>query len=135
MKILNLELGLSEEERLVQELDEKVRWIDWVGQFSDKISNLRAIIEPKERRTFLDGIISKVTVKKTDTHLRKIELEFKYPYVDDNIKWHDPHDKSKGYELMNGLFDHLVDTRLIQSKGKKTEIEIVSESSKSLKKV
>ena len=134
VKILNLELGLSEEERLVQELDEKVRWIDWVGQFSDKISNLRDIIEPKERRTFLDGIISKVAVKKTDTNLRKIELKFKYPYVDDNIKWHDPRDKSKGYELVNGLFDHLVNTRLIQSKGKKTEIEIVSEYSKSIKK-
>ena len=44
VKILNLELGLSEEERLVQELDEKVRWIDWVGRFSDKIFG--AIIIP-----------------------------------------------------------------------------------------
>ena len=135
VKILKLELGLSEEEKLVQELDEKVRWIDWVGQFSDKINNLRDVIAPEERRNFLDGIIAKVEVRKTDKNHRKLNLQFKYPYVNDKIKWNDPNNKSKGYELVNGQFNHLVNTTLLQSKGRKTEIEIVSEHVTSAKKV
>ena len=51
LKIQKLELSLSEEERVVQELDEKVRWIDWVGQFANKIDNLRDVSEPKDRKT------------------------------------------------------------------------------------
>ena len=28
----------------VLNLDEKVKWFDWIGQFSDKINNLRDVI-------------------------------------------------------------------------------------------
>ena len=95
----------------VLELDEKVKWFDWVGQFSDKINNLRDVIEPKERRTFLD--VRKYLFRKLICN----------------------NGESKGYELVNGQFNHLVNTTLLQSKGRKTEIEIVSEHVTSAKKV
>lgn len=95
----------------VLELDEKVKWFDWVGQFSDKINNLRDVIEPKERRTFLD--VRKYLFRKLICN----------------------NGESKGYELVNGQFSHLVNTVLLQLKGEKTEINIVSEHLTSAKKV
>ena len=135
LKILNLDINISEEEKLVQELDEKVRWVDWVGQFSKKIDNLRDVTEPMERRTFLDGVLSKIEVKKIDMHIRSINLKFKYPYINDSLKWNDPHDKSKGYEILDGEYNRMIQSKLSKSVGKKTEMEIISKNVSTTKKV
>ena len=127
LKIQKLELSLSEEERVVQELDEKVRWIDWVGQFANKIDNLRDVSEPKERKTFLDGILTQISVQKVDIQQRKVNLFFKYPYVDDGLRWNDSIDKSKGYKLIDGQFHRTIEAELIKSNGKRTKINVLSE--------
>ena len=112
---------------MVQELDEKVRWIDWVGQFANKIDNLRDVSEPKDRKTFLDGILTQISVQKVDIQQRKVNLFFKYPYVDDGLRWNDSIDKSKGYKLFDGQFHRTIEAELIKSKGKRTTINVLSE--------
>jgi site-specific DNA recombinase len=126
LKIHTIEVRISEDERMVRDLDEKVRWVDWVGQFASKIDSLRDLVEPKERREFLDGILSKVSVNRVDIHKRKINLEFKYPYVNDSLEWKNKEDKSTGYILHDGKSNLTINADLIKSIGKKTEIKIVS---------
>jgi site-specific DNA recombinase len=126
LKIHTIEVKISEEERKVHDLDEKVRWVDWVGQFSNKIHSLRDLTDLKERRKFLDGILSRAAVHRVDMHKRKINLEFKYPYVNDSLEWKNIDDKSEGYTLNDGLTDLTIDADLVKSAGKKTQLKIVS---------
>ena len=59
-------------------------------------------------------------------HKRKINLEFKYPYVNDSLEWKNIDDKSAGYTLNDGLTDLTIDADLVKSAGKKTQLKIVS---------
>ena len=126
-KILKMEADISIEEKSVAELDEKVKWIDWVGQFSERIDNLKDVTDAAEQRTFLEGILTKIGIRKLDKTHRSVNLVFKYPYVNDVFNWIDEKDKSKGYGIDSGDFDATFTTRMIKAIGKKTEIEIVDD--------
>ena len=79
------------------------KWVHWVGQFKDKISNLqKGDLTMDERKSFLDGILKKIIVRTVDKKTHSLELVFKKHYVNDGFEWIDPKVKSKGYNLFNG---------------------------------
>ena len=118
-KILKMEADISIEEKSVAELDEKVKWIDWVGQFSERIDNLKDVTDAAEQRNFLEGILTKIGIRKLDKTHRSVNLVFKYPYVNDVFNWIDEKDKSKGYGIDSGDFDATFTTRMIKASEKK----------------
>ena len=119
-------MGGLPDQRQVQDLDERVRWIDWLAQFGNKIETLRDVTEPKERETFLKGVITKLGVKKLDRTHRLFTLRFKYPYVNDTFTWIDRNDKSKGYDVGDGEYIKEITAKLVKIRFKKTELEIVN---------
>lgn len=126
LKIKEMELRIEKDQRQVQDLDERVRWIDWLAQFGNKIETLRDVTEPKERETFLKGVITKLGVKKLDQTHRLFTLRFKYPYVNDTFTWIDRNDKSKGYDVGDGEYIKEITAKLVKIRFKKTELEIVN---------
>ena len=67
--------------------------------------------------------MTQISVQKVDIQQRKVNLFFKYPYVDDGLRWNDPIDKSKGYKLIDGQFHRTIEAELIKSKGKRTKMK------------
>ena len=106
-------------------------WLDWIIFRQYKQSD--RCDWTKGKKNFL-GCIN-ISCQKVDLQQWKIGLDFKYPYVKHKIEWNGPNNKSEGYKSVNGQISHLVNTALLQPKGKKTEIEIVSEHVTSAKKV
>lgn len=79
------------------------KWIHWVGQFKDKISNLqRGDLTMEERQSFLEGILQKIIVRTVDGQTHSLEIVFNKHYVNDGFEWIDTKVKSKGYNLFNG---------------------------------
>ena len=79
------------------------KWVNWVGQFKDKISNLqKGDLTMDERKSFLDGILKNIIVRTVDKKTHSLELVFKKHYVNDRFEWIDPNVKSKGYNLLKG---------------------------------
>ena len=79
------------------------KWIHWVGQFKDKISNLqRGDLTMEERQSFLEGILQKIIVRTVDGQTHSLEIVFNKHYVNDGFEWIDTKVKAKGYNLFNG---------------------------------
>ena len=79
------------------------KWVHWVGQFKDRISNLqKGDLTMDERKSFLDGILKNIIVRTVDKKTHSLELVFKKHYVNDGFEWIDPNVKSKGYNLFKG---------------------------------
>ena len=91
----------------ISDLDTKKDWIDWIGKYSDEISNNFSEITSD----YLGGVISSIQVKpkfgknrdnedKQVGHILKIN--FRYPIVSDSIEYNDDTNKRKGYRIVNG---------------------------------
>ena len=91
----------------ISDLDTKKDWIDWIGKYSDEISNNFSEITSD----YLGGVISSIQVKpkfgknrdnedKQVGHILKIN--FRYPIVNDSIEYNDDTNKRKGYRVVNG---------------------------------
>ena len=79
------------------------KWVHWVGQFKDRISDLqKSDLTMEERLSFLEGILQEVIVRTVDKQTHSLELVFKKHYVNDGFEWIDSKVKSKGYNLFNG---------------------------------
>ena len=79
------------------------KWIHWVGQFKDKISDLqKSDLSVEERKSFVEGVLQKVIVRTVDRQTHSLEIVFRSPYVEDGFRWIDEKDKSKGYKISNG---------------------------------
>jgi len=127
LKIIELEKDIEESELWIAKTEEKVRWIDWVGQFSSKIDDLRQIQLPKERKDLLEGVLTKIGVRKVSTRERSIKLHFKYPYVNDSFSWVDEKNKSSGYDITGGEYTVTLGAEIIRVRGKKTEMRMIED--------
>ena len=94
-----------EQSRLkVKELGSQKKWLDWLSSYNEKLDEYENY-SPEVRKVFLEGIISKITVrydKESNEHCLKVS--FVMPLIDDGIKYKSK-DKSKGYDLIDGHTD------------------------------
>lgn len=97
----------SEREEIINQiyhLETQCRWINWVGHFGDRITQMNEFSD-EEKKQFLDGVIEKITVSTIDVRKHELKIDFKYPYVDDKFQWRDRTDKSLGYDIEDGKKD------------------------------
>ena len=91
----------------IDDLDTQKDWVDWIGKYSDEITNNFSEITSD----YLGGVISSIQVKpkfgknrdnedKQVGHILKIN--FRYPIVNDSIEYNDDTNKRKGYRVVNG---------------------------------
>lgn len=86
----------------IYEVENSKKWVDWVLKFKDKMNELRTIETVGERKTFLKGLIDKVTITTLDNENHSVSIDFTSPYVNDSLVWKDTKNKSKGYDLIDG---------------------------------
>jgi len=83
-------------------------WVDWVKKFSKYIDDLDQL-KPIQRKEFLTKLIDKITVFTIDDQNQKINIRFKTPMIKDDLIWKDQKNKDKGYEIISGKTDLVID--------------------------
>ncbi|MAH85473.1 MAG: hypothetical protein CBB68_14710 [Rhodospirillaceae bacterium TMED8] len=98
-----------EQSRLrVQETISQKRWINWVGKFHEMYDDVDHL-SPEDRKEYIEGVVDQLVVHlnpDNDTH--RIEVKFKFPIVGDDFEYLDPSQKSKGYDVIEGLDTHSI---------------------------
>lgn len=94
---------LKELEQTILDNQKNKKWLDWVSEFGNQIDQLKNSELPKpERKKFLDGIVSKVSIEGKDKNTHYVEIEFTLPCVGDEMVWRNPSKKSLGYNIREG---------------------------------
>ena len=88
----------------IHRLESQGKWIDWVGHFGKRITKMNDFTQ-EEKKEFLNGVIEKITVNTIDIQNHELNIDFKYPYVDDKFLWKDQSNKSLGYDIEDGKKD------------------------------
>lgn len=87
--------------KTLQFTQQEDRWVDWVQSFKSRLSDLDSL-SLEEKKSFLEGILTKVVVHSEDKQKHRLEMYFQFPYVGDQLVWNDEENKSKGYQLKQG---------------------------------
>ena len=100
---------LSEKDSLLEELSDNQRstvWYDWIKDFGDRIDTLKTDeMSVEEKKKFLDGIVERIEVFTKDKQTHTIKMEFKSPYVGDDLVWNEKNNPKKGYKIVGGDTD------------------------------
>ena len=85
----------------IQDLESKINWVSWVSEFRKNLKKLSDSTE-EEKHNLLTKIVESITVFTVDKQTHKLVIEFKLPYIDDELIWNNPTNKSLGYTISNG---------------------------------
>jgi hypothetical protein len=119
----NLEDKKSSLVEEIYELDNRKDWIDWISRYGDDIKKRFE----KPTIELLEGMIDTIVVSPTFAFNRdevekqvghKLVVNFKQPIVDDDIKYEDEKNKSKGYNVVKGNKELDVDNLAILKGGR-----------------
>ena len=88
------------------ELDNRSNWVDWLGKHYQKMDDLDSL-PLKEKRDFIAGLVSEIVVSEVDKQTHKLDILFKFPYVEDQLVWNEFDENGKripkkGYRLVEG---------------------------------
>lgn len=68
--------------------EESRKWVDWVNKFGEKIDTLKnAELSLSEKKQFLEGVLDKIMVKTIDHDKHQFHIQFKLPYVNDDLEY------------------------------------------------
>ena len=88
----------------IDDLEKSTRWVDWVSKFGEDLSK-KSGKSPEEKQDFLESILENIEVTTIDSHTHGLKLNFRIPYVDDELIYNDPENKRKGYKIGQGRKD------------------------------
>jgi len=124
---VNKEIDKVKEDML--SLQSRDKWIDWVSNMSKEVEEMKEWNE-EEKREKLEQFIKKIYVTyDSDTDLHSLSIDFNVPIVGDKIIYLDGKDKSKGYEIKEGVHNVVVthkNKRLKLFTPSETKLELIS---------
>jgi site-specific DNA recombinase len=78
-------------------------WVNWLKEFGSKIETLKSDkLGIEERKRVLTGIVRDITVSEIDRQRTKLEINFLFPYVGDELAYNYRDKKSRGYKVQGG---------------------------------
>lgn len=93
-------------EQITQSLEDDSQqraWVDWVKEFGNQINRLNHdSMSITDRKKFLQGVVSKITVSEKNLREHEIKIEFRFPYVDDYLEYPEVPQKGKRYRVRDG---------------------------------
>lgn len=93
----------KENNKIIKQHESKKEWIDWVGEFKDKLDNLLDDeTKLEDKRKFLLSVIDNVSVTTLDKITHEVKITFKISCVNDELVWKNPSKKSLGYSIKEG---------------------------------
>ena len=106
-------------ERLIEDRDQTInianegekgkRWRDWYLSFKDKVDDLRSLEVGEELQQFLKQVVDKIVVIKDGEDKVMLDIHFTLPFYEDELVYVDVDDKKKGYELIDGKSNYLIE--------------------------
>ena len=82
-------------------IESSSQWIDWLKVFKNKIKQIDQFSKD-EKKEFLTGVVDEIVVSQHDKKTHKLDIRFKFPYVNDKLTYNDPMNKRKGYSIKKG---------------------------------
>ena len=100
---IHLKAKLESIENEIKSGNNQRRWIDWLSAFQSRVETLNSEnMTTQEKRHFLSGILERVTITSHNAQDHELNIKFLFPYIEDQLRYIDTDDKSKGYELLPG---------------------------------
>jgi hypothetical protein len=99
--IFELESKKYELNKKIYDLESRIGWVSWVSEFKRNLKKLSDSTD-EEKHNLLTKIVESITVFTVDKQTHKLVIEFKLPYIDDELIWNNPTNKSLGYTISNG---------------------------------
>jgi len=96
-----LESDKEDVEQQISSLENRSKWVNWIGEFGDKINKMSEFT-PEEKYQFLKGVIDRIYVKTLDKQRHELKLDFVVPYVNDSMVQKEVKGKKKGYTVKKG---------------------------------
>ena len=104
---LSLELIHYENQLLI--LEDGSLWIDWVNDYQDNIDRLERL-KGEDRVKEIKKYVKKIDVFfNPETRKHRLDLKLRLPIVKDNLKWFKESNKSKGYSVVQGTNQTMVE--------------------------
>jgi len=92
----------------INDVGDNSKWVDWVKMFGEKVDEWKSsTFNFEDKRTLLDKLVKKVVVVSEDKTNHRLDIHFRFPYVEDQFNWKfKKSSKGKyvkdGYELIDG---------------------------------
>jgi hypothetical protein len=97
------EIEIDELNGLIYDSSQTSKWVDWVNEYKDKISDLRnSVMTVEEKKSFIKGIVDHIVVTTVDKQTHNLEIHFRSPYVNDTFEWKYKGKKKDGYRIGDG---------------------------------
>lgn len=88
------------EQQLAGQMQQK-QWVDWLKRFQAEIQKYE-LSTPDQKQEILRGLLTSIEVNLVDSHTHRLDIQFRLPLVDDELKYKDPAKKSLGYTVRQG---------------------------------
>jgi hypothetical protein len=85
----------------IHAIESEQKWFDWVTKFGESIGKMSELT-PMERQELLERVVKEIRVRTLGVRSHRLTIKFELPYYQDRLRWNDPKDKSKGYEITGG---------------------------------
>ena len=101
IKIQLISTSLEKVNNEIMRIESKTQWVDWLTKFGDRITEL-SDFSPKDKQSFLTGILEKIEVSTSNTQEHSLVFYFKVPYVNDKIDWTKGKSGKRKYRIDGG---------------------------------
>lgn len=126
MKKLELE---EERDDLIESLNmnkQNTVWYNWIDDFKDKIHTLKTEdMSVEDKKKFLEGVVDKIVVTTKDKQTHQIEVTYRSPYVGDGLEWNEKGKPKKGYQIIEGNKQSVLELNSIDKRLKKTQTNTI----------
>ena len=90
-------------------LEDGSLWIDWVNDYQDNIDRLERL-KGEDRVKEIKKYVKKIDVFfNPETRKHRLDLKLRLPIVKDNLKWFKESNKSKGYSVVQGTNQTMIE--------------------------
>ena len=99
----HIESEIEDLEAKLSRLNANKRWADWSGQFGEKVDLLKGDDLPfKDKKNLVAALVDSINISSTDSQTHELSIEFRLPYVGDQLNLNDPIETAAECELIGG---------------------------------
>ncbi len=115
----------------IDDLDKQKEWVDWISKYGEDISKRFE----KPTTELLEGIVNKIIVSPVIGETREgkdtqrghsFNIKFKLPIVNDSIEYKNEQNKSKGYSVIDGKKESIIDQEVFFGRPTKKKLTNLS---------
>ena len=101
----------------IENSDRNRRWVNWISIYEKNIKQFRDQNFPiGAKKEILKGFLEKIIVTQRDKQTISFTIDYNIPIIDDQMKYKNIKNKSKGYEPIEGTKTSILELDLSRKK-------------------